>query len=128
MCCAGYSIVALFLLFNPDSGVPAAGSNFVPFHTIRWQIRLGFLRQLIGNALLLAPIGFTLVIWGMRVRRTVAALLIVAVSIEVLQEIVDRVTDIDDVILNVSGGFGGALVGVAVVRAIRFWQERRQIV
>ncbi len=100
------------LLFRPDSGAPVAGSNFVPLDTIRWQLERGdFARQLIGNSLLLVPIGFTFRVWGVSVRRVLIALVVLAVSIEVGQGLVDRVTDVDDLILNVFGGFVGALIG-----------------
>jgi len=113
--CIAYAAFALILLFDPDTGVPAAGSNFVPFQTIRIQIDHGFSKQLIENTLLLAPIGFTFRVWGTALRRAVVGLLMIAVLIEVAQEIVDRVTDIDDVILNTFGGFLGAMLGGAVL-------------
>ena len=111
-----YSLFALSLLFAPDSGVPNAGSNFLPFHTIRLQIAHGFTRQLIGNTLLLAPVGFTFRLWGTSLRWCFVALLGIGVAIEVAQELVERVTDIDDVLLNVIGGFGGSLLGAGAVR------------
>ena len=111
-----YSAFALSLLFAPDSGVPTAGSNFVPFHTIRLQVANGFTQQLVGNILLLAPVGFALRLWGTSLRWCFVALLTAAVAIELAQAAVDRVTDIDDVLLNVIGGFVGSVLGAGVAR------------
>lgn len=121
--CVGYSFVALLLLFDPQGGSPAAGSNFAPFDTIGAQIRQGATIQLVGNALLLAPVGFTIAFWGIRLGRTLAILVSVAVGIEALQALVGRVTDIDDAILNVSGGFVGALIGAGVLGLVRLLQS-----
>ena len=100
---------------------PWAGSNFTPFRTIRFQLTAGApgMKQIVGNVLLLMPIGFTLAMWRVSVRRALLALLAVSMGIEAFQVVIDRVSDVDDVILNVVGGVIGLLAGRGAVAAFR---------
>ncbi len=112
--CALYAAGALAVLFGPASGAPVDGTNLEPFHTIRRQLDRGLYAQLVGNVLLLAPIGFTLRLWGWSFGRVLLAVSALSFAIEAGQALVGRVSDVDDMILNVFGALAGALVAWSV--------------
>jgi len=85
--------------------------NLVPFETIRMTLRLHntwYFQLLLFNALVLIPAGVLLALWRRKMSLAVGALVIVgvAVGIEAAQWILPtgRSVDIDDVIMNASGG------------------------
>ena len=98
-------------------------ANLIPFATIGAQIEAGLesgLRQLVGNLIILVPLGFGLPVVWQRFRRLVRALLVafsVALSIELCQLLISlvvgvpyRAFDMDDLILNTAGAVFGWLV------------------
>ena len=98
-------------------------ANLVPFATIGTQLEAGLesgLRQLVGNLIILAPLGFGLPVVWHRFRRlvpTLLAALSVALSIELSQMLISlaigvpyRAFDVDDLILNTTGALIGWLV------------------
>lgn len=95
--------------------VPTHGiaSNFIPFKEItRYQFgsRL-FLKQVIGNLIMFVPYGF-FVSYYIKDKKPYLPLFLItfaSVSIELTQLLSGRVFDIDDIILNVIGGFIGYL-------------------
>ena len=97
--------------------------NVVPFTTIRIYLdnldSAFWLSQLVGNLLLLLPLGLfgPLVLpWLNRWWRIVLLAILVSAAIEVAQLWVpDRSADVDDVLLNTLG----ALCGYAVLRIVR---------
>ena len=109
--CAIYLVWAAFLLFGPSSGAPADGTNLVPLHTIRSQLDRQVYGQLIGNLLLLAPPAIVLRWWRWSMAAVLFSLVGVSAAVEVGQAVVGRISDVDDVILNVAGGLIAA--GVA---------------
>lgn len=99
--------------------------NAVPFHTI-WDylsdtnlpIQIRF-RNLAGNLVMLAPLGLALaVLTRWRLARAAACLLVVSGAIELWQLLVatGRSVDVDDVILNVTGGVIGWFLGLVILR------------
>lgn len=97
-------------------------ANLVPFGTIGPQLAVGLesgLRQLIGNLLILAPLGFGLPVVWQRFRRlspTLWAGFGVALSIELSQVTISlmvgvpyRAFDVDDLMLNTAGAIIGWL-------------------
>lgn len=97
-------------------------ANLTPFGTIGPQLAAGLesgLRQLIGNLLILAPLGFGLPVVWQRFRRITPTLLAgfgVALSIELSQVTISlmvgvpyRAFDVDDLILNTAGAIIGWL-------------------
>lgn len=89
-------------------------SNFVPFREmLRYKIcsKL-FFRNIVGNILLYMPLGFfvTAYIDERKIFPTMIISLITTISIELVQLVIGRVFDIDDIILNLFGGFLGALI------------------
>lgn len=123
-----YACVAGVLLFTPENTAYDGGVNLVPFATIGDAITLGYgwsRIYLVLNLLLLVPFGIALGLT--RVRRGIAAAVLVGVSvaIEVVQFAIPgaRASDIDDVLLN---SFG-AIVAMLVVRAGVVWRARRDV-
>lgn len=71
-----------------------------------------FFRNIVGNILLYMPLGFfvTAYIDERKIFPTMIISLITTISIELVQLVIGRVFDIDDIILNLFGGFLGALI------------------
>lgn len=89
-------------------------SNFVPFREmLRYKIGSKlFFRNIVGNILLYMPLGFfvTAYIDERKIFPTMIISLITTISIELVQLVIGRVFDIDDIIINLFGGFLGALI------------------
>lgn len=89
-------------------------SNFVPFREmLRYKIGSKlFFRNIVGNILLYMPLGFfvTAYIDERKIFPTMIISLVTTISIELVQLVIGRVFDIDDIILNLFGGFLGALI------------------
>lgn len=108
-------------------------ANLVPFGTIGPQLAAGLesgLRQLVGNLLILLPLGFGLPVVWQRFRRLTPTLLGgfgVALGVEISQFIISlivgvpyRAFDVDDLILNTTG----AVIGWLVWRISLGWMQR----
>ena len=89
-------------------------SNFVPFREmLRYKIGSKlFFRNIVGNILLYMPLGFFVIAYidERKIFPTMIISLITTISIELVQLVIGRVFDIDDIILNLFGGFLGALI------------------
>lgn len=103
-------------------------NNFIPFTTIYNEIKdifvsgslYNFFVQAIGNILLFTPLGFTVYFYLEKRKRLLKSCLIIAfvsISIESFQAFFNyaidfnyRSVDIDDIILNCSGGLIGYVV------------------
>ncbi len=88
--------------------------NIIPFKEIfRYEITSKlFVKNIIGNILLFMPFGLFVTAY-LDIRNVTPAViltLISSISIEIVQKIIGRVFDIDDIILNVLGGFIGAII------------------
>jgi glycopeptide antibiotics resistance protein len=103
--------------------------NFIPFRTIGiWVANpdSGFwIRQMVGNLLLLLPVGLLgpiAVPWMDRWSRVVLAATALSLAIELAQLWVpDRAADVDDLLLNVAG----AVVGYTLLLLLRLGSGRR---
>ena len=93
-------------------------SNWIPFKEIfRYDIKSKlFFRNIIGNVLLFMPFGFFVAacIDSSKVYPIVILTFISSLSVEIVQKIIGRVFDVDDIILNVLGGILGAVVYIIV--------------
>lgn len=107
--------------------LPAPKLELIPFADIVKVLRdpgspgLGVAANLLGNVVLLAPLGFLLpLFWAYfrSGRRTVLCGLALSVSIEVIQLVSGGVTSVDDVLLNTLGVWLGWLCALA---ALRLW-------
>ena len=117
-------IGGLLLTLQPAHPLPGrvVDDNLVPFHTLQIYLdNLGsefWMRNLLGNLLLLLPLGLlgpiSLPVLNRWWRIAMVAVLF-SVAIELIQLVVpDRSADIDDVIVNVAG----ALLGYAILVAL----------
>ena len=94
------------------------GVNLVPFKEM-FRYSFGspkFIKNVVGNIIMFIPFGF-FVSYYLRANKVgypLVLTLIVSLTIELVQLKIGRVFDIDDVILNVIGGFCGFLIYVAL--------------
>lgn len=103
--------MCLFQIVTFQDEVSWSTNNFIPFREIlRYNIgsRL-FIKNVLGNMLLFLPFGFftSYLLDNKKPLLTVALTLIASLSIEVVQLMIGRVFDVDDIILNVLGGTFG---------------------
>lgn len=108
-----YSL-CLFQIVTFQDDVTWATNNFIPFKEIlRYNMgsRL-FFKNVIGNMVLFLPFGFftSLYLKNEKPKLTILLTLITSISIEVVQLIIGRVFDIDDIMLNILGGYVGFII------------------
>ncbi len=93
-------------------------SNFIPFKEIfRYNINSKlFFRNIIGNILLFMPFGLFTAAYldSNKIYPIFILTFISSLSVEIVQKIIGRVFDIDDIILNVLGGVIGALIYIVL--------------
>lgn len=136
---AVYTVLAVKTVIFPfyfDTGVFHAGAplvNFLPFKSILdiWAHTspLTALKQIGGNILLFVPLGFLAPVAVPRLRTFPHALLLILAStaaielaqllISLITGIPNRITDIDDMPLNLVGGLCGYLAFYLIFRVIR---------
>lgn len=89
-------------------------SNWIPFKEIfRYDINSKlFFRNIIGNVLLFMPFGLFVAAYldSEKVYPVFILTFISSISVEIVQKIIGRVFDVDDIILNSIGGIVGALI------------------
>ena len=95
------------------------GVNLIPFKEM-FRYEFGsykFMKNIIGNILLFIPYGFfsSYYLNNKKTGTNVMLCLIATFCIESIQYYIGRVFDIDDIILNVLGGFIGCILYVALV-------------
>lgn len=98
--------------------------NFIPFKEIfRYDIRSGyFYKNVFGNMLLFVPYGIFIARY-VNLRQPVVLVIIAfitSLSIEVIQFLIGRVFDVDDIILNVIGCF----IGFTIFNLFRKWGSK----
>lgn len=103
--------MCLFQVVTFQDEVSWSTNNFVPFREIlRYNIgsRL-FIKNVLGNMLLFLPFGFfvSYLLKNEKMGLTVLLTVVASCSIEVVQLLIGRVFDVDDIILNVLGGITG---------------------
>lgn len=107
-------ILCLFQVVTFQDTVSWSSNNFIPFKEMfRYEIgsRL-FLKNVLGNVLLFMPFGF-FSSYYLKFKRPWVILgltLVTSFSIEVIQMSIGRVFDVDDILLNIVGGYLGYLV------------------
>lgn len=88
--------------------------NLIPFKEIlRYDIlSKSFIKNVIGNILLYMPFGLfvTAYLNNKKILPTILLTAITSVSIEVVQLLIGRVFDVDDILLNIIGGTLGAIL------------------
>lgn len=101
-------ILCLFQVVTFQDSMTLSGNNFIPFHEIfRYRItsRL-FIKNVIGNMIMFFPFGFFISYYinPDDIKPILVLTLIASVAIEVVQLLIGRVFDIDDILLNLVGG------------------------
>ena len=107
-------ILCLFQVVTFQDGVVWSTNNFIPFREIlRYNMgsRL-FFKNVIGNMLMFMPYGLfvSFYLQNKKSNLTLILTLVASFSIEVVQMVIGRVFDIDDIILNLLGGYFGYLI------------------
>lgn len=107
-------ILCLFQIVTFQDTVSWSTNNFIPFREIlRYNMgsRL-FFKNVIGNMVLFLPYGFfiSLSLKEENPKIVLVLTLITSFAIEIVQLIIGRVFDIDDIMLNVFGGYLGFLI------------------
>ena len=95
-----------------------AGVNFTPFKEM-FRYAFGsqkFIKNIVGNIVLFIPFGFFTSYYLNQKKMAVPTFITLAVSLcaEAIQYHIGRIFDVDDIILNVLGGFLGYLLFVAL--------------
>lgn len=106
--------LCLFQVVTFQDNVTWATNNFIPFkEMLRYNIgsRL-FVKNVLGNMLMFLPYGFFVSFYlkNKKPWLTLILSLIASFSIELVQMVIGRVFDIDDILLNLVGGYLGYLV------------------
>ena len=104
-------ILCLFQVVTFQDEVNWATNNFIPLKEIfRYDIgsRL-FFKNVLGNMVMFMPFGFFVSYYlkSDRAISTVILTIIASVSIEIVQMLIGRVFDVDDILLNLLGGVFG---------------------
>lgn len=107
-------ILCLFQVVTFQDNSSFIGNNFIPFKEIfRYNItsRL-FLKNVIGNMIMFLPFGFFISYYinPDDINLTLVLTLIASSAIEIVQLLIGRVFDIDDIILNILGGALGYMI------------------
>ncbi len=110
----GIYILCLFQVVTFQDDVSWATNNFIPFKEImRYNItsRL-FFKNVLGNMIMFLPFGFfvSLYLKSEKLTLPLFLILIASISIEVVQLLIGRVFDVDDIILNILGGLLGYFI------------------
>ncbi len=111
-------ILCLFQVVTAQDINLLDGNNFIPFKEI-FRYKIGskyFIKNIIGNVIMFMPYGFFVGRYASLKdsKLTIFLLLLASVSIEVTQLVIGRVFDVDDILLNVTGG----IIGYAIYRCI----------
>ena len=116
-----YVLSLYYVLTYQNTGY--GGVNFVPFNEM-FRYTFGsqmFMKNIVGNILLFVPFGFFTAYYVDTKKIVPPILITLAVSLcaEGIQYHIGRVFDVDDVILNVLGGFLGCLlfIGLSAIRS-----------
>lgn len=113
-------ILCLFQIVTFQDTVSWSSNNFIPFREIfRYHIgsRL-FLKNVLGNVLLFMPFGF-FSSYYLKFKKPWVILgltLVTSFSIEVIQMSIGRIFDVDDILLNIVGGYFGYLIYSVISR------------
>lgn len=112
LCFIIYILLLYYIVTFQDNNYGT--NNFVPFREIfryHYTSRL-FVKNVVGNILLFIPFGIftTRFIGRKKVLPTVLISIVVSCAIEFVQMRLGRTADIDDIILNTTGGLIGALL------------------
>lgn len=108
-----YFVCLFQIVMNQDINM-LTGNNFIPFREIsRYKPfdRL-FIKNIIGNIVLFIPLGvfYGRLVKGRKYFLPLIIIFLFSFSIEIIQYLIGRIFDIDDIILNVFGGLLGFII------------------
>ena len=107
-------ILCLFQVVTFQDSSSISGNNYIPFQEIlRYNIASHlFWKNVIGNMLMFLPFGFfvSYYINVDKVHLPFMLVLVTSLAIEIVQMMIGRVFDVDDIILNLIGGILGYLI------------------
>ena len=107
-----YSLILFYVVTFQD--VNYGTNNFIPFKEImRYEFgSTYFIHNVLGNILLFIPFGFfvSYIVSSKKPYYIIVITLITSIAIEFTQLLIGRTFDVDDVLLNLMGGFLGYLV------------------
>ena len=109
-------IIYLLLLFQlvTTTDFESYSNNFIPFREImRYKLDSSlFYKNVIGNIILFVPFGYFVSFYLKNLKWYVALILtfITSISTEIIQMYIERSFDIDDILLNIIGGYLGYLL------------------
>ena len=113
-------VLCLFQVVTFQDTVSWSSNNFIPFREI-FRYDFGsqlFVKNVLGNMILFLPFGF-FVSYYLKSKKAllpVILTLIASCSIEIVQMVIGRVFDIDDIILNLLGGVIGFFLYYLLVK------------
>jgi glycopeptide antibiotics resistance protein len=90
--------------------------NLVPFNWVNnsWKMSTNnIIIQLVSNVLMFIPVGFLIPVVFVKIRsfwKTIFCVFVFTFFIETFQYFIGRSADIDDIILNLSGGIAGYMI------------------
>lgn len=106
--------LCLFQVVTFQDNVTWSTNNFIPFREmLRYNIGSNlFVKNVLGNMLMFLPYGFFISYYlkNKKPWLTLILTLIASFAIELVQMVIGRVFDIDDIMLNLLGGYLGYLL------------------
>lgn len=126
LCFIIYALLLFELVTNTDFN--SYSNNFIPFREIfRYSLTSKlFYRNVIGNVLLFLPFGY-FISYYCKLNKFYLNLLVVFITssaIEVIQSFIGRSFDIDDIILNIIGGYIGYLLYIISSRMLKVFSVK----
>lgn len=111
-----YALLLFYVVTFQD--VNYGTNNFIPFKEIlRYEVGSKvFIKNIVGNIILFIPFGFFVahLMKSKKLYPTLVVSMITSIVIEYTQLKIGRTFDIDDIILNISGGFLGYLIYIII--------------
>ena len=111
-----YLLVLYFLLLSTEFAL--SGINFMPFREMtRYSIgSKSFYYNVVGNIAVFIPFGFIIgdAIKAKKIKHVLIPCMIVSLSVELIQLVIGRAFDVDDIILNSLGGLIGFLIYISL--------------
>lgn len=119
-----FFVIYILLLFGmvTNTDVQGGTNNFIPFREIlRYPIGSKyFYWNVIGNIVIFIPFGIFISIYlnSQKVNKPLLITFITSLTIELVQMVIGRIFDIDDIILNCIGGIIGFLlfIGLSAIK------------
>ncbi|MDD2208283.1 MAG: VanZ family protein [Bacilli bacterium] len=126
LCFVIYALLLFELVTSTD--FHSFSNNFIPFKEI-FRYRMSsvlFYRNVIGNVILFLPFGF-FVSYYCKLNKYYYNLLVIFItsfSIEIIQSMIGRSFDIDDIILNLIGGYLGYVIYVLSGKVLKYYSVK----